>query len=50
MTVCRRYGMNEELESGYREMARNEAREAEAIEWAERLVGDVANEPRDEPH
>lgn len=50
MTVCRPHGMNEELESVYREMARDEAREAEAIEWAEGLVGDVANEPRDELH
>ena len=30
-----------DLESGYREMAADEAREAEAEEWAEALVGDI---------
>jgi hypothetical protein len=35
-----------DLESGYREMAADEAREAEAIEWAEATVTDVANETR----
>ncbi len=29
------------LEAGYREMAADEAREAEAQEWAEALVGDI---------
>ena len=36
--------LQKDLESGYREMAANEAREAEAIEWAEATVTDVANE------
>ena len=30
-----------DLEAGYREMAADEAREAEAQEWAEALVGDI---------
>ncbi len=30
-----------DLEAGYREMAADEAREAEAEEWAEALVGDI---------
>ena len=38
--------VQKDLESGYREMAADEAREAEAIEWAESTVVDVANESR----
>ncbi len=38
--------LQKDLESGYREMAADEAREAEAIEWAEATVTDVANETR----
>ena len=34
------------LEAAYREMAREEAREADALEWAEATVGDVADETR----
>lgn len=34
------------LESAYAEMASEEAREAEAAEWSEALIGDVADEPR----
>ncbi|MGN6564345.1 MAG: addiction module antitoxin [Thermomicrobiales bacterium] len=30
-----------DLEAGYREMAADEAREAEAREWSERLVGET---------
>ena len=32
------------LDAAYAEMARDEAREAEALEWAEALVGDVTHE------
>lgn len=35
----------DELEAGYREVARDEAREVEASEWAEALVGDVSDPP-----
>ncbi len=38
--------LQKDLESGYREMAADEAREAEAIEWAEATVADVKNETR----
>jgi len=38
--------LQKDLESGYREMAADEAREAQAIEWAEATVTDVANETR----
>ena len=34
------------LELGYRQMALDEEREAEALEWAEATTGDVADEPR----
>jgi predicted CopG family antitoxin len=30
------------LDTAYRQMAREEAREAEAIEWADAVLGDVA--------
>ena len=35
-----------DLEGAYREMAQDEAREAEALEWAEATVGDVGDETR----
>ena len=38
--------LQKDLESGYREMAEDEAREAEAIEWAEATVADASNETR----
>jgi predicted CopG family antitoxin len=38
--------LQKDLESGYREMAADEAREAEATEWAESTVTDIANETR----
>jgi hypothetical protein len=34
------------LELGYRQMAQDEEREAEALEWAEATIGDVGDEPR----
>jgi hypothetical protein len=34
------------LETAYGEMAADEARESEALAWAEALVGDVAAEPQ----
>ena len=36
----------EGLEKGYADMAADEAREAEAAEWSEGLIGDVADERR----
>ena len=35
-----------QLEEAYRQMAADEKREAEALEWAEDTVGDVGDEPR----
>lgn len=34
------------LEAGYADMAADEAREAEALDWSEGLIGDVADERR----
>ena len=34
------------LEAAYAEMAQDEEREAEALEWAEATIGDSADEPR----
>ncbi len=39
--ALRIFGDRLHLEAGYREMAADEAREAEAQEWAEALVGDI---------
>ncbi len=36
----------QELETAYQQMAEDEEREAEALEWAEATIGDVSDEPR----
>ena len=36
---------NPALEDGYQAMAHDEEREAEALEWAEATIADVADEP-----
>lgn len=38
--------LDQTLVAAYQEMAKDEAREKEALEWAEGLVGDVSDEPR----
>ena len=35
-----------DLESAYRQMAEDEVRESEALEWAEATIGDVGDEAR----
>lgn len=40
-TLVRPHVMGKDLESAYRQMARDEVRESEAIEWAEATVEDV---------
>ena len=35
-----------DLEAAYREMAEDEERETEALEWAEATIGDVGNAAR----
>jgi predicted CopG family antitoxin len=45
-SVVRPHVVDAELEAAYAEMAADEAREREAHEWAEALVGDVADDAR----
>jgi hypothetical protein len=45
-SLVRPYVVGKDLEVAYQQMARDEAREAEALEWAEATVGDVADETR----
>lgn len=45
-SLARPHVIDEDLEAAYRDMAADEVREAEAEEWSEGLVGDVADEPR----
>ncbi len=39
--LVRPYVIHPDLEAAYREMAQDEEREAEALEWAEAMIGDV---------
>ena len=41
--LARPHVVGEDLEAGYRAMADDEAHEAEALEWADGLIGDVAD-------
>lgn len=45
-SLVRPYVIEEELDSAYRQMAEDEAREAEALEWAEDTLKDIADETR----
>jgi predicted CopG family antitoxin len=42
--LVRPYVIYQELEAAYKQMAQDEEREAEALEWAEATVGDVSDE------
>ena len=44
--LARPHVLSRELNAAYKEMAGDEVREAEAEEWAEGLIGDVADETR----
>lgn len=44
--LVRPHVMGDDLEAAYRQMAEDEAREAEALEWAEALIGDSADAAR----
>jgi hypothetical protein len=44
--LVRPHVVSADLEEAYMEMAADEEREAEALEWAEATIGDVADEPR----
>jgi len=43
-SLVRPHVVTDDLDAAYREMAADEEREAEAFEWVEGLVGDVADE------
>jgi len=45
-SLVRPHVIREELVTAYREMAEDEAREAEAAEWADATMTDVADEAR----
>jgi hypothetical protein len=45
-SVVRPHVIAPDLLQAYQEMAADEAREAEALEWAEATIGDVSDEPR----
>ena len=44
--LVRPYVVHQDLEAAYQEMAQDEEREAEALEWAEATIGDVSDETR----
>jgi predicted CopG family antitoxin len=45
-SLVRPHVVSEDLEDSYRQMAADESREGEALEWAEATIGDVADETR----
>jgi hypothetical protein len=45
-SLIRPHVIGPDLDAAYKQMAADEAREAEALEWAEATVGDVADETR----
>lgn len=45
-TLARPHLLPPELETAYREMAADEQREREALEWSEAVVGDVLDAAR----
>lgn len=44
--LVRPHVLRKDLDAAYRQMAQDEARETEALEWAEATIADVGNEPR----
>lgn len=44
--LVRPYVLRQGLEAAYQQMAQDEVREAEALEWSEATIGDVSDEPR----
>ena len=45
-SLVRPHVIGEDLENAYRQMAQDEGRESEAIEWADATLADVADETR----
>ena len=44
--LVRPHVINKEIYQAYEQMAQDEKREAEALEWSEATIGDVKNETR----
>jgi predicted CopG family antitoxin len=44
--LIRPHIVEKDLESAYKQMAEDETREREAVEWSESTIGDVSDEPR----
>lgn len=44
--LVRPHVIRSEFEAGYRAMAEDEAREAEALEWSEATIGDISDATR----
>lgn len=44
--LVRPYVISKEMNTAYQQMAQDEEREAEALEWAEATVGDARSEAR----
>jgi predicted CopG family antitoxin len=44
--LVRPHVIDSDLEAGYRAMAEDEEREAEAFEWSEAMIGDMADAAR----
>lgn len=44
--LVRPHVLDQELEVAYSQMAQDEERETEALEWAEATLGDMSDEPR----
>ena len=44
--LVRPHVLGHDLEAAYQQMAQDESREAEALEWAEATLRDVGDEPR----
>ena len=45
-SLVRLHVVGADLDAAYRQMAREETREAEALEWAEATLGNIADEAR----
>ena len=44
--LLRPHVLGQDLEAAYQQMARDEEREADALDWAEATVSDVSDAPR----
>ena len=47
--LARPHVLSEDVETAYRDMAADEAREREALAWSEGLIGDVSGNEPDAP-